>query len=210
MVLSTRTACSKARRLHRKSRNETSASSHLITQSVVSSLKTAPPDPRKSVVKEQVGFNLQTERLTPVNLKFIKLVTPSPNVFWEFSPSKVNAPRTAPLFIHVLSSITASLDLVCQHSPGAKFCSQGSGKVYWFRVRSYPSTWSLSFRVLPTDTAQGTLPHVTRDHICKVPAFCQTFFKEGNWHEKDSLSCLHTRQNKGCLFLAVTTAFPEK
>lgn len=129
MVLSTRIACSKARRLHRESRNETADLLPSHNPVCVFSFKnTAPTDARKSVVKEQVGFNLQTERLTPVNLKFIKFITPSPNVLWEFSPSRVNAPRTAPLFIYALSPITASLDLVCQHSPGAKFCSQGSGR----------------------------------------------------------------------------------
>lgn len=129
MVLPTRIGWSKARRLHRESKNETGDlfPSHNPVCSF-SFKNTAPTDPRKSVVKEQVGFNLQTERLTPVNLKFIKFITPSPNVLWEFSPSKVNASRTAPLFIHVLSFITASLDLVCQHSPGAKYCSQGSGR----------------------------------------------------------------------------------
>lgn len=111
-------------------------SSHLTTQSVVSALKT-PTDPRESVVKEQAGCNLQIERLTPVNLKFIKFITPSPNVLWEFSPSRVNAPRTAPLFIHVLSSITASLDLVCQHSSGAKFYSW---RAEWER-KSISSGW---------------------------------------------------------------------
>lgn len=186
-------------------------SSHLTTQSVVSALKT-PTDPRESVVKEQAGCNLQIERLTPVNLKFIKFITPSPNVLWEFSPSRVNAPRTAPLFIHVLSSITASLDLVCQHSSGAKFYSW---RAEWER-KSIGSEWGpipllevfhLGCFLL---TTQGILPHVTGDHIYKVPAFCQTFFKEGNQHEKDSLSCLPIRGNKGCLFLAVTTVFPEK
>lgn len=33
---------------------------------------TPPTDHRELVVKEQVGFDLQTERLTPVNLKFLK------------------------------------------------------------------------------------------------------------------------------------------
>lgn len=41
---------------------------------------TAHTDPRESVVKEKVGFNLQTERLTPVNLKFLKFRTSSPNI----------------------------------------------------------------------------------------------------------------------------------
>lgn len=203
-------SCSKARRLHREEM-KLQTSSHLTTQSVISALKT-PTDPRESVVKEQVGFNLQTGRLTPVNLKFIKFITPSPNVLWEFSPSKVNAPRTAPLFIHVLSFITASLDLVCQHSPGAKFYSW---RAEWER-KSIGSGWGpipllevfhLGCFLLPQLKAPC---HVTGDHIHKVSAFCQTFFKEGNQHEKDSLSCLHVRGKKGCLFLAVTTAFPEK
>ena len=79
------------------------------------------------------------------------------------------------------------------------------GKANWFRVRSCPPIESLLFRMLPTDTARGTLPHVIGDHLYKVPAFCQTTFKEGNQHEEDSLSCPQTRGNEGCLFLVATT-----
>lgn len=39
--------------------------------------------------KEQVGFDLQTEKLTLVNLKFLKFRSAGPNVLWEFSPSNL-------------------------------------------------------------------------------------------------------------------------
>lgn len=110
LVLPTRTACSKARGLQWESRKDTSDLFPFLNTVSSFIFKNTPPhtDPRESVVKKQVGFNLQTQRLTPVNLKFLKFRTSSPNVLWEFSPSNVSAPGTA-LFIRVFKLCRSQL-----------------------------------------------------------------------------------------------------
>lgn len=155
------------------------------------------------MVKRQVGFNLQ--RLTPVNIKFIK-----------FRTSKSYCPMI--IFSKQHQCPQDSIIHSCLHAPSQPawilsasiFQKQNSalramgGKANWFRVRSCPSTDSLVFSMLPTDTAQGTLSCVIGDNLYTVSAFCQTSFKEGNHHEEDSLSYTQTGENKGCLFLVGT------
>lgn len=84
------------------------------------------------------------------------------------------------------------------------------GKANWFRVRFCPSTDSLVFSMLPTDTAWGTLSRVTEDNLHAVSAFCRTSFKGGNHHEEYSLSYAQTGENKGGLFLVGTILFPQR
>lgn len=94
-----------------------------------------------------------------------------------------------------------SASIVQKQNPALKAMR---GKANWFRVRYCPSTESLVFSMPPPYTAQGTLPHVIGGNLSEVSAFYQTSSKEGNQHEKDSLSYTQAGENKGCLFLVAT------
>lgn len=171
---------------------------------------TAPTDSRESVVKEKIRFNLQTERLTPVNLKFLKFRTSSPNIPWEFSSSNVRRwPHDSIVHSWLQAPSQSAWISFASIIQEQNFTLRETGrKASQFRVRSCPSVQCLLFRTLPTDTAWGTLPHIIEDHPSKVPAFCQTSFPtlwEGNQQDEDRLHCPQTRGKEGCFFLVVTT-----
>jgi len=93
-------------------------------------------------VKEQVGFNLGAERLTPVNPKFLKFRTSSPNVLREFSPSNIRqCPQDS--IVHSCRQAPSQpawiLSTSILEEQNSALRAKG-GKANWFRVRSCTST----------------------------------------------------------------------